>query len=233
MYGTTASSARTAKLPTWRTSAARRSSSGLIGCPVAHSLSPRMQNAAFTAAGLDWVYVPLPTLGRSGWRRLYWPRPLLALGTRANVSRAHKLAGGARLRDRGGGRLGEHARRQTATGFWDRPRRTRPSSRRGPPSADDPPACRLPRSRRVNGPAALRRSTPRTRDERLGTTMTHERRPDRARDTRPHEVLFRRCGPDARRPALPETETAAAAGRGATSSAVSDPRRPKSASFER
>jgi len=32
---------------------------GLIGDPVAHSLSPRMQNAAFRAAGLDWAYVPL------------------------------------------------------------------------------------------------------------------------------------------------------------------------------
>jgi len=29
----------------------------LIGHPVAHSLSPRMQNAAFAAAGLDWDYV--------------------------------------------------------------------------------------------------------------------------------------------------------------------------------
>jgi shikimate dehydrogenase len=29
----------------------------LIGHPVAHSLSPRMQNAAFAAAGLDWEYV--------------------------------------------------------------------------------------------------------------------------------------------------------------------------------
>jgi shikimate dehydrogenase len=34
---------------------------GLIGNPVAHSLSPRMQNAAFAAAGLDWEYVLLPT----------------------------------------------------------------------------------------------------------------------------------------------------------------------------
>lgn len=33
---------------------------GLIGHPVSHSLSPRMQNAAFRAAGLDWAYVPLP-----------------------------------------------------------------------------------------------------------------------------------------------------------------------------
>jgi shikimate dehydrogenase len=29
----------------------------LLGHPVAHSLSPRMQNAAFAAAGLDWHYV--------------------------------------------------------------------------------------------------------------------------------------------------------------------------------
>jgi shikimate dehydrogenase len=32
---------------------------GLIGDPVADSLSPRMQNAAFAARGLDWAYVPL------------------------------------------------------------------------------------------------------------------------------------------------------------------------------
>jgi shikimate dehydrogenase len=29
----------------------------LLGNPVAHSLSPRMQNAAFAARGLDWAYV--------------------------------------------------------------------------------------------------------------------------------------------------------------------------------
>jgi len=33
---------------------------GLIGNPVAGSLSPRMQNAAFAARALDWAYVPLP-----------------------------------------------------------------------------------------------------------------------------------------------------------------------------
>lgn len=32
---------------------------GILGDPVAHSLSPAMQNAAFAAAGLDAVYVPL------------------------------------------------------------------------------------------------------------------------------------------------------------------------------
>ncbi|TSK08970.1 MAG: shikimate dehydrogenase [Geobacter sp.] len=31
---------------------------GIIGAPVAHSLSPVMHNAAFGALGLDWVYVP-------------------------------------------------------------------------------------------------------------------------------------------------------------------------------
>jgi len=33
---------------------------GLIGDPVSSSLSPRMQNAAFAARGLDWAYVALP-----------------------------------------------------------------------------------------------------------------------------------------------------------------------------
>jgi shikimate dehydrogenase len=33
---------------------------GLLGDPVAGSLSPPMQNAAFAALALDWAYVPLP-----------------------------------------------------------------------------------------------------------------------------------------------------------------------------
>ena len=33
---------------------------GLLGDPVAGSLSPRLQNAAFAALALDWAYVPLP-----------------------------------------------------------------------------------------------------------------------------------------------------------------------------
>lgn len=31
---------------------------GVVGWPVAHSLSPAMHNAAFQALGLDWVYAP-------------------------------------------------------------------------------------------------------------------------------------------------------------------------------
>ena len=33
---------------------------GVIGDPVAHSLSPTLHNAAFAALGLDWVYVAFP-----------------------------------------------------------------------------------------------------------------------------------------------------------------------------
>ena len=33
---------------------------GILGDPVAHSLCPAMQNAAFAAAGIDAVYVPFP-----------------------------------------------------------------------------------------------------------------------------------------------------------------------------
>ncbi|MCW5851742.1 MAG: shikimate dehydrogenase [Anaerolineae bacterium] len=33
---------------------------GVMGWPVAHSLSPAMHNAAFQALGLDWAYIPLP-----------------------------------------------------------------------------------------------------------------------------------------------------------------------------
>jgi shikimate dehydrogenase len=40
---------------------------GLLGQPVAESLSPRMQNAAFSAAGLDWEYVLLE-IPREGLR---------------------------------------------------------------------------------------------------------------------------------------------------------------------
>lgn len=36
---------------------------GIFGDPVAHSLSPLMQNAAFAATGIDAVYVPFPVPG--------------------------------------------------------------------------------------------------------------------------------------------------------------------------
>jgi shikimate dehydrogenase len=63
---------------------------GLIGWPVEHSLSPRMQNAAFAATGLDWAYVPLPTPPELLADAV---RGLVALGfAGANVTAPHKLA---------------------------------------------------------------------------------------------------------------------------------------------
>jgi shikimate dehydrogenase len=62
---------------------------GLIGWPVEHSLSPRMQNAAFASLGLDWAYVPLPTPPE---RLADAVRGLAALGfVGANVTAPHKL----------------------------------------------------------------------------------------------------------------------------------------------
>jgi shikimate dehydrogenase len=66
---------------------------GIIGWPVGHSLSPRMQNAAFAALGLDWAYVPLPTPPD---RLDEAVRGLAALGfAGANVTTPHKLAAAA------------------------------------------------------------------------------------------------------------------------------------------
>lgn len=63
---------------------------GLLGWPVEHSLSPRMQNAAFAAASLDWAYVALPTPPELLAEAV---RGLAALGfAGANVTAPHKLA---------------------------------------------------------------------------------------------------------------------------------------------
>jgi shikimate dehydrogenase len=62
----------------------------LLGHPVAHSLSPRMQNAAFAARGLDWTYVAADVLPE---RLEEAVRGLAALGfAGANVTAPHKLA---------------------------------------------------------------------------------------------------------------------------------------------
>jgi shikimate dehydrogenase len=63
---------------------------GLLGWPVSHSLSPVMHNAAFSALGLDWAYVPLPTEPQ---RLADAVRGLGAAGFRgANVTIPHKRA---------------------------------------------------------------------------------------------------------------------------------------------
>jgi shikimate dehydrogenase len=63
---------------------------GLLGDPVSGSLSPRMQNAAFAARGLDWTYVPLPVAAEHLADAV---RGLVALGfAGANITIPHKLA---------------------------------------------------------------------------------------------------------------------------------------------
>ncbi|MGQ9568266.1 MAG: shikimate dehydrogenase [Anaerolineae bacterium] len=63
---------------------------GLIGWPVAHSVSPQMHNAAFAALGLDWCYIPLPVPSEALGDAV---RGLRALGLRgANVTVPHKEA---------------------------------------------------------------------------------------------------------------------------------------------
>ncbi|HJV29389.1 MAG TPA: hypothetical protein VJ645_02630 [Gaiellaceae bacterium] len=62
----------------------------LLGHPVGHSLSPRMQNAAFAALALDWAYVALDVPPE---RLEEAVRGLAAAGfTGANVTAPHKLA---------------------------------------------------------------------------------------------------------------------------------------------
>jgi shikimate dehydrogenase len=62
---------------------------GLIGNPVDASLSPRMQNAAFAARGLDLAYVPLPVEAAELEDAI---RGLVALGfAGANVTAPYKL----------------------------------------------------------------------------------------------------------------------------------------------
>jgi shikimate dehydrogenase len=63
---------------------------GLLGDPVAQSLSPLMQNAAFAARGLDWAYVPVRVTAEKAEDAV---RGLVALGfAGANVTTPHKLA---------------------------------------------------------------------------------------------------------------------------------------------
>jgi shikimate dehydrogenase len=65
----------------------------LLGQPVAGSLSPRMQNAAFAARGLDWAYVALDVPPADLETVV---RGLAAAGfAGANVTAPHKLAAAA------------------------------------------------------------------------------------------------------------------------------------------
>jgi shikimate dehydrogenase len=63
---------------------------GLLGHPVAGSLSPRMQNAAFAARALDWAYVPLEVAPARLQEAVAGLRALGFAG--ANVTIPHKEA---------------------------------------------------------------------------------------------------------------------------------------------
>ena len=61
---------------------------GVIGWPVAHSLSPAIHNAAFAALELDWIYVPMPVEPGRVPEAVAGLRALGAVG--ANVTMPHK-----------------------------------------------------------------------------------------------------------------------------------------------
>jgi shikimate dehydrogenase len=63
---------------------------GILGWPVEHSQSPRMQNAAFEALGLDWTYVAFPTPPERLAEAVHGLAALGVVG--ANVTAPHKLA---------------------------------------------------------------------------------------------------------------------------------------------
>ncbi len=64
---------------------------GLIGWPVEHSGSPRMHNAAFRQADMDWVYLPLPVPDTPAERIREAVEGLRGLGfVGANVTIPHK-----------------------------------------------------------------------------------------------------------------------------------------------
>lgn len=63
---------------------------GIIGWPVAHSVSPAMHNAAFEALGMDWRYERWPTPEEAIERRVTGLRAAELAG--ANVTIPHKQA---------------------------------------------------------------------------------------------------------------------------------------------
>ena len=70
---------------------------GIIGWPVAHSLSPAIHNAAFRALGLDWIYVPLPVRPEHVFAAL---SGLGAVGfSGANVTMPHKTVAAEMIDD--------------------------------------------------------------------------------------------------------------------------------------
>ena len=147
----------------------------LLGHPVSHSLSPRMQNAAFAAAGLDWHYAAFDVED---------PVAAVAALRDARLRRRERddpaQAGGRRRLRRGRRRGGEHAR-------LPRRPRDRLQHRQGDPRRDLGDA-RLPdRRRRRGADARARRFRPTRGSSRRQRRLAAGRdrlRPDRERDAR-------------------------------------------------
>jgi shikimate dehydrogenase len=70
----------------------------LLGYPVAHSASPRMQNAAFAALGLDWVYIPWAVRPEAFLKAIDALREIENFGG-ANITIPHKEAAFAALNE--------------------------------------------------------------------------------------------------------------------------------------
>ena len=136
---------------------------GLLGDPVAHSLSPQMQNAAFAARGLDWALRRVHVRRSGSRRRCAGSRALGFAG--ANVTTPHKAAV-ARCCDeaerasvntlvfRDGRVLGhEHRRGGASTGLDGRARRrsSAPAARRVASRAALPADARVLLAREATG----------------------------------------------------------------------------------
>ena len=65
----------------------------LLGQPVAESLSPRMQNAAFAAAGLDWAYVACEVARERLGEAVRGLAALGFAGANATIPHKHAVAG--------------------------------------------------------------------------------------------------------------------------------------------
>ena len=65
----------------------------LLGQPVAESLSPRMQNAAFAAAGLDWAYVACEVAPERLGEAVRGLAALGFAGANATIPHKHAVAG--------------------------------------------------------------------------------------------------------------------------------------------
>ncbi len=66
---------------------------GVVGDPVGHSLSPVLHNAAFSALGVDWVYVAFPVAAGRGAEAVAAMRTLGIAGLSVTMPHKPDVAG--------------------------------------------------------------------------------------------------------------------------------------------